>query len=291
MTALSLYTNKDLDTIAKQLKGNWRKFDSFIWGESPEDEDAWTIVYTHHRDSDLIDVANAEAISKAMQPYLDGDDLREEDHNHWAHGWMKGYSIRVERRDWDGVDTNYEARYTAPLLKWVELAQKIADYPLLDEEIHSRLEEEAFDKSWESWIRQDFIAEVNQVLQIEIGEAQEEKTFELYHQLKNETSARPAVESGGVFINLKALCSEVALSNLHSVGIPYTTEAGVPSTAIQTVVDSQEGVSIDLSRRVLDDFEARGFGHDIAVLGDRLLVELRAPEYKQLSILAGDHKA
>ena len=40
-----------------------------------EDADVWTIVYTNHRDSGLLDESNAEAISEAMQPFLDQEPM------------------------------------------------------------------------------------------------------------------------------------------------------------------------------------------------------------------------
>ena len=77
------------------------EFDCFSWDRSNEIEDAdqFCIVYTHHRDSGLLDESNAEAIAEAMEPFLDQEpcDVYEEHHNHWAVGWVEGYAIRVFR--------------------------------------------------------------------------------------------------------------------------------------------------------------------------------------------------
>jgi hypothetical protein len=56
-----------------------------------------------------------------------------EHHHHWAVGHVDGYSIRVFR---DGRITEAFEAYHA-------LAQRLADYPVLDEEDYSRREYEA----------------------------------------------------------------------------------------------------------------------------------------------------
>ena len=49
------------------------QFDSFSWDRSNEidDADQFCLVYTHNRDSGLLDQSNAEAIRQAMKPFLD----------------------------------------------------------------------------------------------------------------------------------------------------------------------------------------------------------------------------
>jgi hypothetical protein len=56
-----------------------------------------------------------------------------EDHSHWAVGWVKGYSIRVYKR----------GRITKAFRAYHQLAQRMANYPILDEEDYSERELEA----------------------------------------------------------------------------------------------------------------------------------------------------
>jgi hypothetical protein len=126
-----------LEDAAKQAAGNWRDFHCFVWWrkddlERPED---WAIVYTHNRDSRLLDMSNASAIDESLAPFTKGDnpDVVEEDHSHWAVGWVKGYSIRVYRR----------GRITEAFRAYHRLAQRMADYPILDEEDYGERELEA----------------------------------------------------------------------------------------------------------------------------------------------------
>ncbi len=128
----------DLETAATKVAGNWQRFDSFVWFRDKEVEDAekWAIVYTHNRDSGLLDQSNAAVISKAMAPFAEGDhpDLAFEAHSHWAVGHVDGFSIRV----FDAHDEITEA-----FQRYYELAQAMDDYPILDESDYSERELEA----------------------------------------------------------------------------------------------------------------------------------------------------
>jgi hypothetical protein len=124
----------DLESAAKEAVGNWIEFDCFSWDKANELEDSeqFAIVYTRHRDSELVEISNAEAIAEAMEPFLE-QDVYDEHHNHYAVGWVDGYAIRVYR---DGLITEAFRTYH-------QIQQRLADYPLLDEEDYSSKEYEA----------------------------------------------------------------------------------------------------------------------------------------------------
>ena len=117
-----------VEEAAKELAGNWQEFGDFSWDRSNELEDAdqYCLVYTHNRDSGLLDQSNAEAIAEAMKPFLDRD-VFEEHHTHWAVGWIDGYAIRVYHR----------RKITRGFRTWFDLQQRLADYPVLDEDDYS----------------------------------------------------------------------------------------------------------------------------------------------------------
>lgn len=125
----------DLEAAARAAAGNWQRFECFVWDRQPDDPDNWAIVYTHHRDSGLLDQSNAAAIAAAQAPFTEGDDpdVVFESHSHWAVGHVDGASIRVYRR----------GRITDTFKAYHALAQRLADYPVLDEEDYSRREYEA----------------------------------------------------------------------------------------------------------------------------------------------------
>jgi hypothetical protein len=130
-------TINDLESAAKEAAGNWQKFDCFCWHRKNEIESPqqWTIIYTHNRDSGLLDRSNAEVIATAIQPFSTGEDpdVVFESHHHWAVGHVDGASIRVYR---DGSITDAFRAYHA-------LQARLADYPILDEEDYSAKEYEA----------------------------------------------------------------------------------------------------------------------------------------------------
>jgi hypothetical protein len=131
MTAIGGMTIED---AAREAAGNWERFTCFVWDRLREidDPEDWAIVYTHNRDSRLLDLSNADTIAGAMEPFTAGDDpdVVMERHSHWAVGHVDGFSIRVYR---DGEITDAFRTYH-------DLAERLADYPILDEEDYDRRE-------------------------------------------------------------------------------------------------------------------------------------------------------
>ena len=123
-----------LEDAAREAAGNWQFFECFSWHRATElnNPSDWTVVYTHHRDSGLIELSNADAITNALKPFL-GKDIVAEHHNHWAVGWIDGFSIRVYCR----------GHITRAFRKYHELAQRLTDYLILDEADYSNREYEA----------------------------------------------------------------------------------------------------------------------------------------------------
>lgn len=127
----------DLEEAATEAAGNWQRFSCFAWWREREIEDSqnWSIIYTHHRDSGLLDQSNAEVIRKAMLPFTDTEDpdVVFESHSHWAVGSIEGFSIRVFR----------DGKITEAFTKYHDLAERMANYPILDETDYSNREYEA----------------------------------------------------------------------------------------------------------------------------------------------------
>lgn len=127
----------ELANAAKEAAGNWSDFNRFAWFRQrelkrPQD---WAIFYTSNRDSGLLDQSNAAVISKAMTPFTKGDDpdVVMESHSHWACGHVDGFSIHVFNR----------GRITKAFRTYHELAERMADYPILDESDYSEREYQA----------------------------------------------------------------------------------------------------------------------------------------------------
>jgi hypothetical protein len=137
MITMSMVGEMTLEDAAKQLAGNWQRFESFAWFRESEidDPDNWAIIYTHNRDSGLLDQSNADAVTEALKAFSETDDADVvlESHNHWSVGHVDGFSIRVYR---DGEITEAFKTYH-------DLMEQMDGYPVLNEEEYSNREYEA----------------------------------------------------------------------------------------------------------------------------------------------------
>lgn len=124
-----------LEAAAKEAAGNWRQFNSFAWHRSSDlkKPDDWAIIYTHHRDSGILDQSNAAAIEEALTPFTETGDVVFESHFHWAVGHIDGFSVRVFRR----------GRITKAFKTYHGLAKRLAQYPVLNEDDFYSREHEA----------------------------------------------------------------------------------------------------------------------------------------------------
>ena len=110
----------DLESAAKEAAGNWQHFDCFCWyrKRTSTTPTIGPFVYTHHRDSGLLDQSNAEVIAEAMEKFTKGDDpdVVFESHFHWAVGHVDGFSVRVYRRGriTEAFRTYHELRHGWP---------------------------------------------------------------------------------------------------------------------------------------------------------------------------------
>ena len=127
----------EIEDAASKAAGNWQDFNCFVWFRDSEiaDSDQWAVIYTHHRDSGLLDQSNASVIRRSLIHFTDGDDpdVVFESHSHWAVGHIDGFSVRVFR----------DCQITDAFRTYHELAVRIDDYPILDESDYSERELEA----------------------------------------------------------------------------------------------------------------------------------------------------
>ena len=134
---MPITTSTDLIEAAHEAAGNWKRFPCFVWNRSYDlpDADQWAMIYTHNRDSGLLDQSNASVIVKALESFTDGGDPNVvfESHNHWAIGHVDGLSIRVYR----------DAEITEAFRVYHELALRLDDYPILSDTDYSERELEA----------------------------------------------------------------------------------------------------------------------------------------------------
>ena len=115
------------------MAGNWRSSSAFVGIASSDLEDAGQIGPSSTRiivTADLLEQSNAEVIAEAMRPFLEGTIPMScsRTHDHWAVGGVDGLSVRVYRA-WP----NHQG--VSDLARTV--IQRLADYPVLDEDDYS----------------------------------------------------------------------------------------------------------------------------------------------------------
>jgi len=142
-----LTCTEDLIQAARNAAGNWKRFDCFVWYRESDitDPENWAVIYTHHRDSGLLDLSNASVIRKHLLPFSEDEDsdVVFESHTHWAVGHVDGLSLRVFK---DGEITEAFRIYQ-------DLIEQRDTYPILDETDYSNREYEAtlaniLDSAW-----------------------------------------------------------------------------------------------------------------------------------------------
>ena len=125
----------DVEVAAKELAGNWRKFECFGWhrGYDLEDADKWAIWYTSHRDAGLLDQSNEQAINERLEPFTEGDDpdVVFESHSHWLVGHVDGASVRVFSKG---------GKITDAFSEFCKIKERLEVYPVLDEADYSERE-------------------------------------------------------------------------------------------------------------------------------------------------------
>ncbi len=139
MTTAARIDWTDVGSAARHLAGNWqRDFQCFVWFRAGELEDAdqWAIVYTSGRDVGLLAQSNHAEVSKRLAPFMEGDDpdVVAEDHNHWAVGFLSGFSLRVFHGD---------GSITPAFEEWCRIREELDNYPVLNESDYSEREYQA----------------------------------------------------------------------------------------------------------------------------------------------------
>ena len=211
-----------IEIAARKYAGNHESFDSFCWFDAPEDAEQWAIVYTHNRDSSILDRCNAEAIAKALAPF---EDARESRHNHWVCGWVEGFAIRVYR----------DGQITEAFQTYYDLQCKMNDYPVLDESRLGEMEQDEIASSWENWAHQDFERAIEKRFGVEtIGDVRP-----LWDSALDRGYAEWVQDDSGMTINVGRIVAKLDVDDVLPIletGASEATEI-VSTRLINSIID------------------------------------------------------
>lgn len=100
-----------------------------------------------------------------------------------------------------------------------EFLDALEDYPLADEDAHSRLEMEAQDEAWENWARHEFETEIEQKFDGEFSsEMDREALFELFRKACDESNTYWENESGdSMYIDMDRVVTAVRAEDLEGL--------------------------------------------------------------------------
>ena len=128
----------DVEAAAKELAGNWQKFDCFIWYRASdlEDADRWMVWYTSSRDAGPAGAEQREGHQRAAGSVLQG--RRRGPRVRAAQPLGRGacrwvLDPRLPRRRHDH----------AAFKEFCSIKERLDDYPILDEQDYSEREYEA----------------------------------------------------------------------------------------------------------------------------------------------------
>jgi hypothetical protein len=90
----------------------------------------------------------------------------------------------------------------------IEMLQSLENYPCINDEDVSNLEMEMEQESWENWIKSDFLQAIVKHYKADWEDADTDKLYTLYNELKESTNTYFEVEAGGNgYIDIKRLIS------------------------------------------------------------------------------------
>lgn len=100
-----------------------------------------------------------------------------------------------------------------------ETLAALNDYPLIDEEEHSEMEQEAQTEAWDSWAKREWKKGLEELLgNIDLDEADEDKLFETFQKASEKANEYWRNESGGdMYIDIGRIIKELTLADVEAI--------------------------------------------------------------------------
>lgn len=191
------------------------------------DQQNWLVApVSRTRDSGPLDESNFECALAQLGG--ESEDVQIHRFGHWGPGWFEIILINPERRDL--------------VSKAEEIEASLENYPVLDDEDHSRREWECYVESWDSWGRREYTKQISKKLfelypngvsedwtDSEIADAISElpdaTIDELRHDAAQKANWEYEPDGDGVTINIKGLAEKTDMDRLADLAIEYCHDA------------------------------------------------------------------
>ena len=113
-----------------------------------------------------------------------------------------------------------------------EVVDALENYPLISDDTHGKVEMEWEDEAWESWVRSDLIATLDDDTQEKIEGVEDSALFQAYRHSMEDCNEYPVAECSGVYVAVDRIAStfaeyvaEILASSPHSAGqLPLFTQ-------------------------------------------------------------------
>lgn len=124
----------------------------------------------------------------------------------------------------------------------------LEDYPAIDDEDCSRVADELFQESWESWIADDFTREVEKAFRLEITDLSRADLSDVFFSVMGRANVYPEVETGGgVYVDLDRIVAAMTIQDLPegSFKLDEGSETCIQYGATYHVDDDRTGCCSD----------------------------------------------
>lgn len=129
---------KLIKDFAEKILGNYTRIPNYA-DYSDYDPRYWTMLHLSHRDSDVLTLSNAATIRQELESLDTDTDIEFSSVLHWAVGYCDVVYIRV-------YDTSGEI--TRAFAKYFELQERLADYPVLNDDDYNARQEAYAQETW-----------------------------------------------------------------------------------------------------------------------------------------------
>jgi hypothetical protein len=97
----------------------------------------------------------------------------------------------------------------------------LTDYPVLNDMVHSEMEEETKEESWDNWVREDFESSLEGKLNLENLDYEDEDLRKVFETGRRRANEYWYEESSGMHINVEAIASVITLEDLTQNNIEF----------------------------------------------------------------------